>query len=123
MGGVLDHPWSGPLLLGAGFLGGLVALAARNRSLPRGLRRVVSALRLPVGAALGALAFLAVLWLIRPYVPAWMTQGHGTPRTCAEARAMGYANARRGTPGYFAHLDADGDGISCEPRPRWASPR
>ena len=39
------------------------------------------------------------------------------PRNCDEARAMGFGNARIGTPGYFSHLDRDRDGISCELRP------
>ncbi len=37
------------------------------------------------------------------------------PRNCAEARARGLANARRGQPGYAPWLDADNDGIACEP--------
>jgi hypothetical protein len=37
------------------------------------------------------------------------------PRSCAEARALGLDNTRRGQPGYAPHLDADGDGIECEP--------
>jgi hypothetical protein len=39
------------------------------------------------------------------------------PLNCAQARAMGYANAQIGKPGYFRHLDRDRDGISCEPVP------
>jgi Excalibur calcium-binding domain len=44
------------------------------------------------------------------------------PPNCATARALGLDNARRGQPGYAAHLDRDGDGIACEPyygRNRW----
>ena len=37
------------------------------------------------------------------------------PRNCAEARARGLAPARRGQPGYAPWLDADNDGIACEP--------
>lgn len=36
-------------------------------------------------------------------------------RNCAEARAAGAAPLRRGGPGYRPQLDADGDGIACEP--------
>lgn len=40
-------------------------------------------------------------------------------RNCHEARAAGAAPFRRGQPGYRIELDADGDGIACEPiRPR-----
>lgn len=37
------------------------------------------------------------------------------PRNCAEARARGLASARHGQPGYAPWLDADNDGIACEP--------
>ncbi|MEV6791728.1 excalibur calcium-binding domain-containing protein [Streptomyces sp. NPDC051320] len=36
-------------------------------------------------------------------------------RNCAAVRAAGAAPIRRGQPGYAPHLDADGDGIGCEP--------
>lgn len=41
--------------------------------------------------------------------------GNGVFRNCAAARAAGAAPVRRGDPGYGPHLDADGDGIGCEP--------
>ena len=34
---------------------------------------------------------------------------------CAEARAAGAAPLRVGEPGYRSELDADGDGVACEP--------
>jgi hypothetical protein len=37
------------------------------------------------------------------------------PRNCSEARARGLAPARRGQPGYAPWLDADNDGVACEP--------
>ncbi len=36
-------------------------------------------------------------------------------RNCAEARAAGAAPIHRGEPGYAPWLDADNDGIACEP--------
>ena len=36
-------------------------------------------------------------------------------RNCTEARRAGAAPLRRGTPGYGAHMDGDGDGVACEP--------
>lgn len=36
-------------------------------------------------------------------------------RSCAAARAAGQAPIRSGSPGYRIVLDADGDGIACEP--------
>ncbi|MEZ5957393.1 MAG: excalibur calcium-binding domain-containing protein [Hyphomonadaceae bacterium] len=35
--------------------------------------------------------------------------------SCDAARAAGAAPLRSGDPGYGPHLDADGDGIACEP--------
>jgi len=37
---------------------------------------------------------------------------------CGIARAVDLAPAYRGDPGYWAHNDADDDGIACEPWPR-----
>ena len=37
---------------------------------------------------------------------------------CASARTVGLAPAYRGQPGYWPKLDADKDGIACEPWPR-----
>ena len=39
-----------------------------------------------------------------------------TFQTCDDARAAGYHNMHRDTPGYSEHLDRDGDGIACESR-------
>lgn len=36
-------------------------------------------------------------------------------RNCAEAHAAGYYNIPRGSPGYRTMLDADLDGLACEP--------
>jgi hypothetical protein len=38
-----------------------------------------------------------------------------TYRNCAQARAAGAAPIYRGQPGYAPWLDADDDGIACEP--------
>ncbi|WP_424138720.1 excalibur calcium-binding domain-containing protein [Roseomonas chloroacetimidivorans] len=38
-------------------------------------------------------------------------------RNCDTARAVGLAPAGRGEPGYWPHLDADNDGVACEPWP------
>jgi hypothetical protein len=39
---------------------------------------------------------------------------------CDAARAAGVAPIHRGEPGYREGLDADNDGIACEPIPPWA---
>jgi len=36
-------------------------------------------------------------------------------RNCAAAHAAGVYSIRRGEPGYRDKLDADGDGLACEP--------
>jgi hypothetical protein len=38
-------------------------------------------------------------------------------RNCDTAREVGLAPALRGAPGYWSKLDADNDGIACEPWP------
>jgi len=38
-------------------------------------------------------------------------------RNCAAARAAGVAPIYEGQPGYRSGLDADGDGVACEPYP------
>nr|WP_230281895.1 excalibur calcium-binding domain-containing protein [Croceicoccus sp. Ery15] len=38
-------------------------------------------------------------------------------RYCSEAQNAGAAPLYRGSPGYRPDLDADGDGIACEPYP------
>jgi len=35
-------------------------------------------------------------------------------RSCAEAKKAGFSHMRRGTPGYSANLDRDGDGIAYD---------
>ncbi|MFC0683310.1 excalibur calcium-binding domain-containing protein [Novosphingobium clariflavum] len=40
--------------------------------------------------------------------------GSGYYPNCAAARAAGAAPLRRGSPGYRAGLDRDGDGVACE---------
>ena len=87
-------------------------LGNRRRKRRRGLHPAA----IPLLAALGGCAFAAFLWLISPFAPRSLMQAY--PVNCAQARAMGFANAQRGWPGYFAHLDADNDGVSCEPLPR-----
>jgi hypothetical protein len=41
--------------------------------------------------------------------------------SCAAARAAGVAPIYRGQPGYRAGLDADNNGIACEPFRNWGS--
>ena len=49
---------------------------------------------------------------VRPAAPA---SGSTYYPNCAAARAAGVAPMRRGQPGYRPELDADGDGVACEP--------
>jgi hypothetical protein len=112
------------LFLGAGLLLGIAAwLISRGIRPARIAGRIARwPLRLPLMllAALGGLGVGGALWLVAPYLGPWLvTDAHRTPATCAEARAMGYGSARVGERGYFAHLDADRDGVSCEPVPWW----
>lgn len=105
-------------LLAAGLATGGAALVLSRPGAVAWLSRARWGIARPFLAALGALGFCAALWAIAPYVPAGLKRVIHTPRTCAEARVMGFGTARIGEPGYFRHLDADGDGWSCEPLPR-----
>lgn len=119
MEAVLFHPSAPAVALGGAFLLALGAAWVVSRRPGAGLPRWVRGLRLPAFATLLASVFLLLLWLLQPHVPQWLNRAYlWAPRTCAEARAAGYSTARVGTPGYFRHLDADGDGVSCEPPPR-----
>jgi hypothetical protein len=40
------------------------------------------------------------------------------PQNCGEARSLGLQNIPRGSPYYAPWLDADNDGLACEPWPR-----
>lgn len=51
-----------------------------------------------------------------------LLDGKGMPtwtwyRNCRQARAAGVAPLLRGDPGYRSGLDADNDGVACEPYP------
>lgn len=120
MEAALFHPTAPLVALGGAFLLALGAAWVASRRPGARLPRWVRGLRLPAFATLLASAFLPLLlWLVQPHVPQWLTRTYfWGPRTCAEARAAGYGTARVGTPGYFRPLDADGDGVSCEPLPR-----
>ncbi|WFL79054.1 thermonuclease family protein [Altererythrobacter arenosus] len=43
------------------------------------------------------------------------SRGSAYYQNCASARAAGAAPIRRGQPGYRPELDADNDGVACEP--------
>lgn len=67
------------------------------------------------------LAVITVAWI---YVPQWAREMQARERSvyypnCAAARAAGAAPIRIGEPGYRPELDADNDGIACEPVPLW----
>lgn len=66
---------------------------------------------LVLGAALGGGGFL-LLDSFREPVPAAQSVYY---TSCRDALLDGRTNIRRGEPGYRAALDADGDGLACEP--------
>ncbi len=80
-------------------------------------------------------AFLAAFGVAWKYLPQSLDLGHVYNQwsqerqvrkswvyfpNCAAARAAGAAPIRMGEPGYRPALDADHDGIACEPIPPWA---
>ncbi|WP_353745116.1 excalibur calcium-binding domain-containing protein [Sphingopyxis sp. SCN 67-31] len=89
-----------PYMLGAGMVGATAGLAFTAIT-PEGSERVV--------ASLGD--FAENLGEVRGRKP----QDGDYWRRCADARAAGVAPIYRGQPGYRDGLDADADGIACEP--------
>lgn len=90
-----------------------------------GMRRGRPRRRLPIKLALAAV--LAIALAITSVVN-WLSGGSSSsPQTlyssqsstyyryCSDARAAGAAPIYRGQPGYRTALDADGDGVACEP--------
>lgn len=70
---------------------------------------------LALGALLGGGAFAAYDMMNPPAARSELTQHGSFYRTCREALQDSRANIRRGEPGYRPELDADGDGLACEP--------
>jgi excalibur calcium-binding domain-containing protein len=86
----------------------------KRRYGPR-LRRDHLRFAVMAGAAAGLLGF--VLWQSK--WPMLTTLRHlGAYPNCATARVFSLTPAHQGEPGYWPHLDADDDGIACEPWPR-----
>lgn len=92
---------------------------ARRRFARRYLGPMLAALIISAGAVyfFGPLARSSAEDLpLAPVAGAEFLPGPGLAfRNCDAAHAAGAAPVRRGAPGYGAHLDADGDGIGCEP--------
>jgi hypothetical protein len=67
----------------------------------------------------GMVAIIAVLvFVVGMTISNWKSISAKIPvfyPNCASARAAGVAPIRRGSPGYRSGLDADDDGIACEP--------
>lgn len=89
----------------------------RQRSPMRKLLRQLGANAglLALGVCLGGGAFVALDMMKPPAARSELTQHGAFYQTCREAFQDGRTNIRRGEPGYRAELDADGDGLACEP--------
>lgn len=70
-------------------------------------------------------ALIAVVAILAAYPAIWLLVSSSWPITttlrhlasapnCDFARLVGLAPARRGEPGYWKHLDRDGDGVACD---------
>ena len=89
--------------------------SSNKKRFGRYLRREHLWLAVVGGAAAGLLGF--ALWQ-SPW-PVLTTLRHlGAYPNCATAKVFGLTPSHRGEPGYWPHLDADNDGIACEPWPR-----
>lgn len=65
-------------------------------------------------AGVGLMAVVAVIIAQRPPTPTAAGERIHFA-SCKAMRAAGMAPAGRRSPAYSAHLDADGDGVACEP--------
>lgn len=75
---------------------------------------------LVLGAGLGGSAFLLLDAMTEPtpkpgQEAAFSLRSSVFYSTCRDAVLDGRANIRRGEPGYRPELDADNDGLACEP--------
>lgn len=109
------------------------ALKRRFRSVSRRYERSLASHRLlrttaqVAGAAFLLFALLSAPIAVTAYLWDWpfsTTARHFLAwPSCRAARGVGLAPAFRDDPGYWFHLDADKDGIACEPWPRRAMGR
>ncbi|HET9718367.1 MAG TPA: excalibur calcium-binding domain-containing protein [Pseudolabrys sp.] len=78
-----------------------------------GLKYFCRLIVLPAATAIGT---FAIVWsfVSSPWPIALRLRHLAAFPNCHAAEMMGLAPARRGQPGYWSHLDADGDGIACE---------
>ena len=96
----------------------------RRMTLNRWKRRIAELAPLVLGIAIGALAFAVFDQTYGEETPSLpeSVQTVSAPaspfRNCDEARAARVAPMHRGQPGYSPRLDADLDGVACEPYPR-----
>jgi hypothetical protein len=96
----------------AGWQKEIIEAEREHRAAPRGLRG-------PIIWAVAAGLFLGAAVAVFENGPASLRLqvydlvGVGAPRSCEEASALGIGPHRRGEHYYFAHLDADQDGVSC----------
>ena len=94
------HSRSLHYMLGAGMVGATGGLAFTAIT-PEGIEKVVAT----------AAGFAETIGEARGRQP----QDGDYWRRCADARAAGVAPIYRGEPGYREGLDADADGVACEP--------
>jgi hypothetical protein len=97
----------------------LARLNRRFRSISRRQERALFMRRLYRAVrwwALAAVCIAGLLWglVIRIGWPLPVALKHVAAASCDAANYVGLAPATRGQPGYWAHNDADGDGVSCD---------
>ena len=83
------------------------------------LRRFYRRAKVAALAASAAAVFYLDLTTLPPWPPITALRHIAASPNCTAARAVGLAPAYSGQPGYWPSHDRDGDGIACEPWPRW----
>lgn len=88
-------------------------------NIPTALRKSAGAFGLlALGAGIGVSGFILLESIQRPdgvNRKGFLAEDGAHYRSCRDAIQDGRANILRGEPGYRPALDADGDGLACEP--------
>jgi fatty acid desaturase len=92
---------------------------ARRAALKRAIARALHWGKiLAAGSAAGVVIWGALVFL-SPWPPLVTLRHLASAPNCEAARLVGLTPSHRGEPGYWPDHDADGDGIACEPIPKW----
>ena len=97
------------------------AKSYRNRRARRLAEKLAAALMLAALVSAGLFSILRIHGAVEKFAQAQYRATDIYYPNCAAARAAGAAPIYVGQPGYRPGLDADNDGIACEPFRNWGA--